>query len=52
MGADYSLELISIETYTPQFIAHNIFFLNSMFSYVVSSGTLFRFWLVCARKQV
>ena len=30
MGADYSFELISIETYTPQFIGHNIFFLGSV----------------------
>ena len=26
IGADYSFELISIETYAPQFIGHNIFF--------------------------
>ena len=30
MGADYSFELISIETYAPQFIGHNIFFLGSV----------------------
>ena len=30
MGADYSLELISIETYAPQFIGLNKFFLGSM----------------------
>ena len=30
MGADYSFELISIETYAPQFIEHNIFFLGSV----------------------
>ena len=28
MGADYSFELISIETYAPQFIGFNIFFLG------------------------
>ena len=36
MGADYSSELISIETYAPQFIGHNIFFLSSVSSYCVS----------------
>ena len=30
MGADYSFELISIDTYAPQFIGHNIFFLGSV----------------------
>ena len=30
MGADYSLELISVHTYEPQFIGHNIFFLDSV----------------------
>ena len=30
MGADYSFELIFIETYAPQFIGHNIFFLGSV----------------------
>jgi hypothetical protein len=30
MGADYSFELISIETYMPQFIGHNKFFLGSV----------------------
>ena len=30
MGADYSCELISIETYAPQFIGHSKFFLGSM----------------------
>ena len=30
MGADYSLEPISIETYVPQFIGHNKFFLGSV----------------------
>ena len=30
MGADYSFELISIETYVPQFIGHNKFFLGSV----------------------
>ena len=30
MGANYSFELISIETYAPQFIEHNIFFLGSV----------------------
>ena len=31
MGADYSFELISIETYAPQFIGHNKLFLGSVF---------------------
>ena len=30
MGADCSFELISIETYAPQFIGHNEFFLGSV----------------------
>ena len=30
MGADYSFEPISIETYVPQFIGHNKFFLGSV----------------------
>ena len=30
MGADYSFELISIETYAPQFIGHNKIFLGSL----------------------
>ena len=30
MGADHSFELISIETYAPQFIGHNNFFLGSV----------------------
>ena len=32
MGADYSFELISIETYAPQFIGHNEIFLGSVYS--------------------
>ena len=31
MGADYSFELIFIETYVPQFIGHNKIFLGSVF---------------------
>ena len=30
MGADYSFELISIETYAPQFIVYNKLFLGSV----------------------
>ena len=30
MGAYYSFKLIIIETYAPQFIGHNIFFLGSV----------------------
>ena len=30
MGADYSIELIFIETYAPQFIGHNKIFLGSV----------------------
>ena len=30
MGADYSFELISIETYAPQYIWQNILFLGSV----------------------
>ena len=32
MAADYSFELISIETYVPQFIGHNKLFLGSVHS--------------------
>ena len=32
MGADDSFELISIETYAPQYIWHNKFFLGSVSS--------------------
>ena len=35
MGAGFSFELISIETYAPQFIAHNNFFLGSVFKQVM-----------------
>ena len=31
MGADYSFDLISIETYAPQFIRHNKLFLGSVY---------------------
>ena len=34
MGADYTIELISIETYAPQFIVHNKNFLGSVHCYV------------------
>ena len=30
MSVDYSIELISIETYAPQFIGHNEIFLGSV----------------------
>ena len=33
MGADYSFELISTETYAPQFIGHNKIFLASVSYY-------------------
>ena len=33
MGADYSIELISIETYASQFIGHNKIFLGSVYMY-------------------
>ena len=39
MGADYSFELISIETYALQFIGHNNFFLDSV-KCVVAISTL------------
>ena len=35
MGAVYSVELISIESYTPQFNGHNKLFLGSVGSLVV-----------------
>ena len=31
MGADYLFELISIDTYAPQFIGHNEFFVGSVY---------------------
>ena len=37
MGADYSFELISIETYAPQFNGHNIFFLGSVNGFLVNT---------------
>ena len=39
MGADYSLELISIETYAPQFIGHNKLFLGGVSSLIWSIKT-------------
>ena len=40
MGADYSFELISIETYAPQFIGHNKFFLGSVYIQSRSMGDI------------
>ena len=46
MGADYSFDLISIETYPPQFIGYNKIFLGSVigltadFSYYVKGWSL------------
>ena len=37
MGDDYSVELISIETYAPQFIGHNKIFLGSVSSQLILS---------------
>ena len=37
MGADYSFELIFIETYAPQFIGHNELFLGSVTMYVLAT---------------
>ena len=36
MGADYLFELISIETYAPQFIGLNIFFLSSVCHFLIT----------------
>ena len=36
MSADYSFEYIFIETYAPQFIGHNNFFLGSVVGQVSS----------------
>ena len=33
MGVDYSFEVISIETYAPQFIGYNKLFLGSVVGY-------------------
>ena len=44
MGANYSIELISIETYAPQFIGHNKIFLDSVINLIPS-------WLVCAEIE-
>ena len=35
MGANYSFELMSIETYAPQFNGHNKLFLGSMYRHVM-----------------
>ena len=40
MGADYSFELNSIETYAPQFFGHNNLFLGSVNSYLMLQSTL------------
>ena len=37
MDADYSFELISIETYAPQFIGHNKIFLDSVIGEILNS---------------
>ena len=41
MGADYSFELNSIETYAPQFFEHNNLFLRSVYpkSYIMHIQT-------------
>ena len=39
MGADYSIELISIETLAPQFIGHNKIFLGSVSNFYVKVQT-------------
>ena len=41
MGADYSFELNSIETYAPQFFGHNDLFLRSVYpkSYIMHIQT-------------
>ena len=46
MGADYSFELISIETYAPQYIWHNKFFLGSVIGVILKhSSTLHTYTL-------
>ena len=37
MGADYSFELNSIETFAPQFFGHNILLLGSVFYHASES---------------
>ena len=37
MDADYSFQLYSIETYAPQFIGHNTFFLGTVHRSVVDT---------------
>ena len=44
MGADYSFEFISIETYAPQFIGHNKFFLGSVRKHAIISRGLYTFY--------
>ena len=41
MGANYSFELISIETYAPQFIEHNKFFLGRVYDFDPALGFYF-----------
>ena len=36
MGADYSIEPTSIETYVPKFIEHNKFFQGSVFRFIIN----------------
>ena len=45
MGADYSIELISIETYAPQFIGHNKIFLGSVRCIVIG-------WTIRMRSEL
>ena len=52
MGANYSFEFISTETYAPQFIGHNNVFLNSVRQDWVPSILPYKFWpIFLAMKQ-
>ena len=58
MGADYSFELISIETYAPQFIGHNKIFLGSVNNQTLAvcearSHKMFRLvGLICSKNYL
>ena len=52
MGADYSIELISIETYAPQFIGHNKIFLGSESTQWLKSENLIIFFPKLSHKAI
>jgi hypothetical protein len=51
MDADYSMDLISIETHAPQFIGHNTFFLGSVTSLLRIHGHFEPVYLLQVNKN-